>query len=85
MSTHRLLLLSLLSPVALLAACASTPDQVASRDCKVVVADFPGRPAKNVSSAEQALAQMRVSRLAAERGGYASGPNLAADAARDCY
>ncbi len=75
----------LLLPLVFLAACASAPDQLASRECKVVVADIAGKPSRNVNSAEQAAAQMRVSRLAMERGGYTAGPNLAADASRDCY
>lgn len=72
--------------VLLVAGCASTPsDQLARRDCKIAVADFPGKPSKNPAAAEQAAAELRVSRLAHVRGDYGIGNNLLADIARDCY
>ncbi|MEO8134716.1 MAG: hypothetical protein ABI831_12145 [Betaproteobacteria bacterium] len=74
-----------LIPILFLTACASAPDQLASRECKVVVADFAGKPSKDVNRAEQAAAEMRVARLAYSRGGYTSGNNLVADVVRDCY
>lgn len=81
-----------LIPVALLASafvaigCASTPsEKYAAAQCKIVVADFPNKPSKNVSRAEQAEAEMRMSRLAYARGGYGIGNNLFADVTRDCY
>jgi len=77
--------LALLAVAALAAGCASTPpDQLAARECKIAVADFVGKPAKNVTAAEQAEAEMRMSRLAMNRGGYASGTNVIADITRDC-
>lgn len=87
MSPFRVLIpLVVFAPVLLVAGCASTPSEpVAARECKVVVANFAGKPAKNVSPTEQAAAEMRISRLAVARGGYASGPNLFADSARECY
>jgi len=73
------------APALLVAGCASTPpEQLASRECKVVVADFAGKPSKNTTPIEQAAAEMRMSRLANERGGYWNGPNVFADLARDC-
>ncbi len=87
MSPSRVLIpLMILAPVFIVAGCASTPsEQVAAKECKVAVADFAGKPAKNVSPAEQAAAEMRVSRLAYARGGYGTGTNLLADISRDCY
>jgi hypothetical protein len=87
MSQLRVLIpITMLVALFLVAGCASTPaEQLASRDCKIAVADFPGKPAKNVTPAEQAAAEMRISRLAYARGGYGIGTNLLADAARDCY
>ena len=83
MSALRLLVLI---PVVFVAACASTPpEQLASSECKIVVATFPNRPATNVNRAEQAAAEMSVSRLGYQRGGYGIGNNLFADAARECY
>jgi hypothetical protein len=68
------------------AGCASTPaEQASAGPCKVSVADSVGRPSRNVSAAEQAAAEMRVSRLAVARGGYATGSSLLADLGRDCH
>ena len=84
--SHVLIAITLLVPVFMVAGCASTSSgQLAGNDCKIAVADFPGKPAKNVTPAEQAAAEMRISRLAYDRGGYEIGANLLADAARDCY
>lgn len=78
--------LMILVPALLMAGCASTPSEpVAARECKVVVADFPNKPSKNVIRAQQAEAEMQVTRLAYARGGYGIGNNLVADIARDCY
>lgn len=83
MSAMRLLVLI---PVLFVAACASTPtEQLASRECKIVVSTLPNRPATNVNRAEQAAAEMSVSRLGYAHGGYGVGSNLFLDAARDCY
>ena len=86
MSPSRVLLPVALSLAAVLAAgCASTtPEKYAARECKIVVADFPNKPAKNVSRAEQAEAEMKISRLAYARG-YGVGNNLVADIVRECY
>jgi hypothetical protein len=76
----------ILAPVLFVAGCASTPsEQLATRECKIVVADFAGKPSKNVTLAEQAAAEMRMSRLAYQHGGYGTGTNLFADVTRDCY
>ena len=87
MSASRILIpLMIFAPVLLVAGCASAPpEQLAAKECKVVVADFAGKPAKNVSPTEQAAAEMRMSRLAYARGGYGTGTNLFADVARECY
>jgi hypothetical protein len=75
----------ILAPVFFVAGCASTtPGPVAAEECKIAVVDFAGKPSKNVTPAEQAAAEMRISRLALARG-YASGPNLLGDTARSCY
>ncbi len=75
----------ILAPVLLAAGCASAPpEQLAARDCKIKVADFPGKPSKSVTPAERAEAELRVSRLASQRGGYAATNNLAADITREC-
>ena len=82
------LLIGVMIPVAafFVAGCASTPSgQVAARECKIVAADFVNKPTKNPTPAEQAEAEMQMSRLAASRGGYRAGTNLISDAARDCY
>ena len=64
----------------------SQPTQYASRDCKAVPADFPNRPKKQPTAAEQAEARLALGRLAAERGGYSGiGNNLVSDLNRDCY
>ena len=87
MSASRVLFpVMMLAAVFVVAGCASAPpEQLASRECKVVVADFPGKPSKNVTRAEQAEAEMRVNRLAYARGNYGIGTNLVADIARECY
>ena len=65
---------------------ASQPEQLAARNCKAVPADFVNRPTKNPTPAESAEAQLKLSRLAAQRGGYANpGATLLPDLARDCY
>lgn len=75
----------ILAPVFFVAGCASTPsEQVAANECKIAVADFAGKPSKNVTPAEQAAAEMRISRLALARG-YGTGANLLGDIAHDCY
>lgn len=87
MSPSRVLIpIMILAPVFFVAGCASTPsEQLATRECKIAVADFAGKPSKIVTPAEQAAAEMRVSRLASARGGYGTGTNLLADISRDCY
>jgi len=86
MSPLRILIpATVIATVLVLAGCASAPPELlAARECKVAVADFAGKPSKNVTRAEQAEAEMRVSRLALARGGYAARPNLAAEISRDC-
>ena len=86
MSPSRVLIpVMILAPVLLVAGCASAPsERLAARECKIAVADFAGKPSKNVTPAEQAAAEMRISRLAVARG-YGTGTNLLGDAARDCY
>ena len=86
MSPSRVLIpVMILGPVFFVAGCASTPpEQLAARECKITVAEFAGKPAKNVTPAEQAEAEMRMNRLAYARG-YGIGNNLAADITRDCY
>ena len=75
----------ILAALLLAAGCASTPaEQLAARDCKVAVADFAGKPLKDISPAEQAAAEMRVSRLAYASGGYRSGTSLLGDISREC-
>jgi hypothetical protein len=75
----------ILAPLMLVAGCVSTPsEQLAAKECKIAVADFAGKPSKDVSGPEQAAAEMRISRLALARG-YGTGTNLLADVARDCY
>jgi hypothetical protein len=87
MSPSRVLIpVLILAPVLLLAGCASAPsEQAAARECKIAVADFAGKPKKNVTPAEQAAAEMRINRLAYARGGYGIGNNVFADLNRDCY
>jgi hypothetical protein len=86
MFTSRFLIIVPALTTLLLGACASAPDQqAAARECKVAVADFPGKPKQDVTAAEKADARMKISRLAWERGGYASGNNVFADVMRDCY
>jgi len=81
MSAFRALLLV---PVLAVAACASAPDQYASRDCKIVPADFPNVPKKNPTSAEQAEAQLKMQRFAYSHG-YNTGTDMPGQAVRDCY
>ena len=77
---------ALLASALLAAGCASAPpEKYASAECKIVVADFPNKPSKNVTRAEQAEAQMRMTRLGYARGSYGIGNNLIADINRDCY
>ena len=84
--SHVLLPVALSLAALLVAGCASTtPEKYAARDCKIVVADFPNKPSKNVTRAEQAEAEMKMSRLAYSRGGYGIGNNLVADITRECY
>ena len=79
-------LCALAASALLLGACAtSTPELYASRDCKIVPADFVNQPKKNPTSAEQAEAQLRMQRYAYSRGGYGVGTNMPVDAVRDCY
>ena len=53
---------------------------------KAVLADFPNRPKKQPTVAEQAEARLALGRLAAERGGYSGiGNSLLSDLSRDCY
>ena len=77
---------ALAAAVAVLAGCAATtgPDQLAARECKVAAADFANKPKKDPTAAEKAEAELKVSRLAWQRGGYANGNNVFADAMRDC-
>lgn len=86
LQSRALMPVMLLATTFLAVGCASAPsEQLAARDCKITVADFPGKQSKNVTPAEQAMAEMRISRLANARGGYGMGANLLGDAARDCY
>lgn len=85
MPTFRIFITAMILAPVFVAGCASAPpEQLAARECKITVADFAGKPSKNVSRAEQAAAELRMSRLASQRGGYASGNNLAADITREC-
>ena len=68
-----------------LAGCASAPEQYASRECKIVPADFVNQPKKNPTPAEQAEAQLKMQRFAYSRGGSGLGNNMPMDAVRDCY
>jgi hypothetical protein len=68
-----------------LAGCASTPEQYASRECKIAPADFIDHPKKNPTRAEQAAAEFKVQRLAYAHGGYTLGNSMLVDAVRDCY
>ena len=85
MSASRILVLI---PALFVAACASTtpPQQLASKDCKVGVAVFAGKPKANVSAAEQAEAELRVNRLSFAHGGGGYGPrnNVLSDVSREC-
>ena len=80
----------LLAAVALLAGCAQMqagqgdqPVQLAARNCKVVPADFVGKPKKNPTAAERAEAELKMSRFAFERGGNRIDGTLN-EIARDC-
>ena len=82
---------AVVSAVTLLGAgCASMdgsapPQQLASRECKAVPADFVNRPTKNPTRAERAGAEMKLSRLAIERGNYNGiGNSTLSDLAREC-
>jgi hypothetical protein len=87
MSPSRVLIpVMILGSAFFIAGCASTPpEQLAARECKITVAEFAGKPSKTVTPAEQAGAEMNISRLAYSRGRYGVGNNLLADTARDCY
>ena len=89
--SSRVSLVPLIALAAMAAAgCASMQDsqttQYAARECKAVPADFPNRPKKQPTVAEQAEARLALGRLAAERGGYSGiGNSLLSDLNRDCY
>jgi hypothetical protein len=87
MSLSRVLIsLFVLVAALFVAGCASTPsEQAATTQCKVAVADFAGKPARNVSTLEQDAAEMRLYRLGYARGSYRGGQNVFMDAAHDCY
>jgi hypothetical protein len=87
MSEFRIFPLAALAAAALLlGGCAtSAPEQYASRDCKVVPADFVNQPKKNPTPAEQAEAQLKMQRFAYSRGGYGIGTNMPIEAVKDCY
>jgi hypothetical protein len=87
MHEFRIFPLSALAVAALiLGGCAtSAPEQYASRECKIVPADFVDHPKKSPTPVEQAEAQLRMQRYAYSRGGYAIGNNMPMDAVRDCY
>jgi hypothetical protein len=83
MSSLRVLILV---PVLAVAACASTPpEQLASKECKVVPADFVGVPKKDPTPAERAEAELKMQRFAYSRPGYNPGTDMPAQAVRDCY
>ena len=90
MLTNRIVILTIVSAVVSLSGCASMdassqPQQLASRDCKAVPADFVNRPTKSPTRAERAEAEMKLSRLAVERGGYRGiGHSTLSDLAREC-
>jgi len=87
MHAFRIFPLSALAAAALiLGGCAtSAPEQYASRECKIVPADFVDHPKKNPTRTEQAEAQLKMQRFAYSRGGYGLGNNMPMDAVRDCY
>lgn len=87
MSEFRIFPLAALAAAALLlGGCAtSAPEQYASRDCKIVPADFVNQPKKNPTPAEQAEAQLKMQRFAYSRGGYGIGTNMPIEAVKDCY
>lgn len=88
MTVIRFVLPALVSSMALVVTgCGTTsgaPQQIASRDCKVVPADFVGKPKKNPTRAEQAEAELKLSRFAASSGGYGIGNSLVSDINREC-
>ena len=90
MRTNHIFILTVVSALVALSGCASMdassqPQQLASRDCKAVPADFVNRPTKNPTRAELAAAEMKLSRLAIERGGYTGiGNSTLSDLAREC-
>jgi len=89
MAEFRIASLSILVTAAALAVagCASAPEQYASasRECKIVPADFVDHPKKNPTPAERAEAQLKMQRFAYSRGGYTLGNSMPVDAVRDCY
>lgn len=90
MPTNRIVILTIVSAVVSLSGCASMdassqPQQLAARDCKAVPADFVNRPTRNPTRVEQAAAEMKLSRLAIERGGYNGiGNSTLSDLSRAC-
>jgi hypothetical protein len=82
MSAIRILLLI---PALSIAACASAPEQYASRECKIVPATFINTPTKDPTPAERAEAQLRMQRFAYSRGSYNLGNDMPSQALRDCY
>ena len=82
MSSYRILILV---PALAVAACASTPEQYASKECKIVPATFVNVPKKDPSAAERAEAQLKMQRFAYSRQSYNLGNDMPAQAVRDCY
>ena len=82
MSAYRILFLI---PALAVAACASSPEQYASKECKVVPGQFVNVPKKDPTPAERAEAQLKMQRFAYARGGYGTGTNMPLEAVRDCY
>ena len=81
MSSYRILILV---PTLAVAACASTPEQYASKECKVVPATFVNVPKKDPSPAERAEAQLKMQRFAYMRQNYNLN-DMPVQAVRDCY
>lgn len=92
MRTNHIFILTIVSALVSLSGCASMdassqaqPQPLASRDCKAVPADFVNHPTKNPTRVERAAAEMKLSRLAIERGGYNGiGNSTLSDLAREC-
>jgi hypothetical protein len=82
MSAARILILI---PLLSIAACASAPDQYASKECKIVPATFVNVPKKDPTAAERAEAQLKMQRFAYGRANYNLGNDMPAQAVRDCY